>query len=649
MDLSLVGGSSQEYTSVLTAFGFVVFFYLVVNVLSEKQRVIHFILLLSAVLTGVFSILSLFTQNSSFNTIGTINAAGIYLIVMSVFGSALWLSQIKKWQYFVCLPFVSFFYLLIVDYWLLWFLFVLAHVILFVFMFVRSRDFAQSFRSVLPIILVLLSLLFWIWLPSPFSVSVPSEVSPNNTSSTNVAQKTLENFSPFLGSGPGTYAFDFATFHGPEINQTEFFNTRFDRASSYFLTLLPTIGYLGLNIFFIFLFALGVQSVVSWIKSNSREESTQIFIVLIPWLTLIVAADLYPFNFTLVWLIFLFSGLLGSQIFQKSATGIGNNIFLRLLFFVLLTIGTLAFLVGIFFTVQRYIAEVAFAKAVRSDREDMPLSEVVVSLDRAASLNRFDDRFYRTLSQALLLQANDQLKNASSETEFSQKDREYLQALFASSVNAAVRATELSPRNALNWLARGLVYRELINSVSDASKFAIEAYQKAVALEPLNPEMLNELGIAFAFASDDDSAEKTFRKAIELKANYAPAHYQLALLYEKQGRLDDAIGKMESVAKYNMKDVGVAFQLGQLYMRRNVEGDLARAKNAFSYAISLAPSFSNARWFLATIFEQEGNVQAVIEQIQKVLELDPDNTIAKSRLDRLLKGKLSSVVPEVIE
>ena len=84
-------------------------------------------------------------------------------------------------------------------------------------------------------------------------------------------------------------------------------------------------------------------------------------------------------------------------------------------------------------------------------------------------------------------------------------------------------------------------------------------------------------------------------------------------------------------------------------MRRNSEGDLERAKNALSYAVSLAPSFSNARWFLATIFEKEGNIDSAIEQVQKVLELNPDNAIVKSRLDRLLKGKLSSALPEVIE
>ncbi len=669
--LSWVGTSSQEYTSALTTFGFVVLFYLVINVLSDKHRAIHFLLLLSAVITGLFSIISLFTQNNSFNTVGTINAAGVYLVVMSIFASALWLFHTKEWMFrkfvgvvervtLICLPIITFVYILFVDYWLLWFVFVLGHVILFVLMLPRARDLTNSLRSILPIMLVIFALPFWFFLPSPISVSIPSELSPNTTASTTVAQKTLDNFSPLFGSGPGTYTFDFATFHGPEINQTEFYNTRFDRASSYFLTLLPTIGYLGLNLFIIFLFALGVWSVVFWIKSNSREESMQIFVVLIPWLTLILVAGLYPFNITLVWLLFLFSGLLASRILPKKMIESKSKSIVKILSLIILAIGTLAFLVGIFFTTQRYIAEIAFAKAVRSDRKDMPLTQVVASLDTAATLNRFDDRFYRTLSQALLLRTSEKLATFDSETKLSKENSEYLQSLIASSVNAAVRSTELSPRNALNWLERGLVYRELISLVPDAAMFSIESYKKAIKLEPLNPSVLNELGITYlamvkhkvvieGLEDPGVLAEQTFQKAIELKSNYSPAHYQLAILYDQQGRLNDAIGKMESVAKYNMKDVGVAFQLGQLYMRRNGEDDLVRAKNALSYAVSLAPSFSNARWFLASVYEQEGDTDAAIEQVKKVLELNPDNVMVKSRLDRLQSGKLSSSVPEVIE
>lgn len=645
--VSWVGGATQEYTSALTTFGLAVLFYLVVNVLSEKHNTIYFLLLSSGILVAILAIASLFTNNQTFNTIGTINAAGIYLIVMSIFASSIFLSENKRslspnvilrlraegspW-FFLLIPILTFVFLLIVDYWLLWFLFVLGHVLLIAYLMFRSGELARDFRSIVPILFLVLALPFWIWIQSPISISVPAEVTPNTQSSLIVARKTLEKFSPWFGSGPGTYVFDFATFHTAEINKTEFYNTRFDRASSFYLTLLPTVGYVGFISFAIFLLALGCRALF-----HPSTKSA----MFVPWLTLLIAAGFYPFNLTLVFLLFLFSGLLASQMAKQPAEKMRHPMFAKLILSVVLTVGSIGFLVGIFFAGQRYVAEMTFAKAVRSDREEMPLSEVVKSLDTAATLNRFDDRFYRVLSEALLLHAKEKIT--------ADDDPQFVQSLVSASVNMAVRATELSSRQTSNWLALGFVYRELIGAVPDASKFAIDAHKKATELEPLNPSVWNELGITFAATKDqDESAQKMFEKAIELKSNFAPAHYQLAKLFDRQGKLDEAIGKMESVAKYNSKDVGVAFELGQMYLRRNGVDDLERAKNAFSYAVSLAPSYSNARWFLATVFEKEGNLQAAIEQIEEVLKLNPENEIVKSRLDSLLKGKLSSSVPEEI-
>ncbi len=65
-----------------------------------------------------------------------------------------------------------------------------------------------------------------------------------------------------------------------------------------------------------------------------------------------------------------------------------------------------------------------------------------------------------------------------------------------------------------------------------------------------------------------------------------------------------------------------------------------RAKEVFEHVVTLAPSFSNARWYLASVYEQQSNLQGAIEQVERVLALDPTNEIIKNRLDRLYKGQL---------
>ena len=329
-------------------------------------------------------------------------------------------------------------------------------------------------------------------------------------------------------------------------------------------------------------------------------------------------------------------------------------------------LGSICFLTGVFFVSQRYGSEVAFAKAVRSDRQDASLTEVIQWLDTAVTFNQFDDRALRTLAQALLLRVQEQLQLVSSSDDLTEEAKAYIQGLMAASINAGVRATELSPENVVNWLMRGAVYRELMGVVPNADVFAIQAFETTTQLDPVNPVSWTELGTTYMQAAEQkrplttttdaeqahqaqilveeylNKGETSLNKAIELKSTYAPAHYQLGLAYERQGRLDDAIGKMESVALYNPEDVGVAFQLGQLYLRRAGTGDVERAKHAFEYAIVLTPTYSNARWFLASIYEQEGNLDGAIEQIKKVLELNPENALVQSRLERLKNGQITT-------
>ncbi len=680
--LSWVGGSTQEYTSFLTIVGLSLLYYLIVNTLSEQKahRIVYFLLILSAVFSAGFAFGDLFIGEEIFNPIGTLSSAGVFLISMTVLALSLWISHRKsdslmykgttgviEQGLIILLCLLVFAYLLALDDGFLWLLLELGLAILFAFVFFRSRDFSSVGRFFLPILLCVGALPFWFWLSSPFSVSLPSQVTLNSQTSQEIAKSSLDQGNPFFGSGPGTYLFVYAKEHSEAVNQTNFFDTRFDRAASFFFTLLPTIGLVGSASLLLFFVAMGIYGVVFILKARSRESGLSVLIAFTPWAVLVLSAFLFEFNFTLVAFIFLFSALMGSQVLTVSPLTRKESLAkIRFASFFLLAAGAFAFFVGIFVISQRYLAEVAFAKAVRADRQGTSLSEVIGWLDTAATLNRFDDRSYRVLAETLLLRINEQLHNVSSTAELTQESQSYVQALVGAAVNASVKATDLSPKNSVNWLVRGKVYRELMNVIPNASPFAISAFEKVIELDPVNPSHWNELGMAYLAAAErerplivaqdkqlanqaqalvDDfmkKGEAALEKAIELKSNYAPAHYQLSLTYERQGRLDEAILKMESVAKYNPQDVGVAFQLGQLYLRRAFSGDFVRAKNAFEYAITLAPSYSNARWFLASIYEQEGNVKGAIEQIEKVLELNPDNQLVKTRLDRIVNGQISN-------
>lgn len=695
--LSWVGAQRQEYTSVLTMGAAAVLFYLLANTMRgrSEHRAVHLVLLLSTAIVAVTTILevlgvpvaSRFAPSLTLNPIGTLTSLAAWLVVMSSFFLAVFVAHQKKdtllhegWLQVVEVALMyavlvgTALVLLLLDDSSLWALMALAVGLLFVFVLFRANDFPRRPLLLVPLAMLILSLAFWFVLPGLSGPSLPLEVTPSAATSQMIAEQTLQAHSSSWGSGPGTYAFDFARFRPAALNQTDFWNVRFDRASSFLLTLVPTIGMFGVTLLGLFVLLLLMQALVQVLRPGGREQWLESFAHLVPWLVLLASATMVAWNMTLVASFGVFSGLLASQIMNRDWTKTWHRApAAKLVFSFVFVVLSLGFLVGIFVTASRYAAEVAFSRAVMLDRKGGELQEVVSLLDRASTLNAHHDTYYRNLAEALLLRVEAQLSGVNSIDTLTPESTQYVQALIAASVNAAARATELSAHQALNWVSRGMLYRELMPVMGEAGAFAVSSYERAVELEPAHPGHWTALGVVYlavaeqarpltaspdaaaaaqATAQLDQSlsrAQAALDRAVELKPNYAPAHYQLAVVYQRQGRMNDAIGKMESVAQYNQLDVGVFFQLGMMYLSRDGAGDRDRAKEALSRAVELEPAYANAHWFLATLYEQEGDLAAAVREVEAVLKLNPDNEIVQSRLERLLVGQISTEVPEAIE
>lgn len=701
---SWIGTSGAEYTSVLTWIGLALLFFLVTLFQKELglSKALWMILVSSASLVGLIGVLSVFgvsiipffpsLATFAFNTIGTVNTLAIFLIAMSLYACSILLATGahdrvllkgtgRIWIFIaIALLFLETIVLLLaLDYALLWILFLCGNSILFIFAIFKPRAFPSMNLLFIPVIFTVVSALFWFFLPSPFSIKLPLEVSPSFQTSIQITNATLSDSQPLFGSGPGTYAMDYAKYHSQAINETDFWNTRFDRAASFIFTLAPTVGYVGTGLFLFFILFLLAEAIrkivvlssqkggiVGAVLTGSDPDSwVDVFHVFVPWFVLVLAAFLFSFNSTLVITLMLFSGLLAAQSgLKEKQIKFSQNKAVALLSAVCFVGLTFALFIGIFFTTGRYAAEIAFTNAVHADRTKADTKVIVAELDHASTLNQWNDDYLRNLAGALLLRVQDELKSASPNAPLSDASKKYLQALVAASVNASARATALSPHSVSNWLMRGNIYRSLTGLVDQSSKFSVDAYKHAINLEPLNPNHWNELGktqLAIADAvqpltvSKDpasaaqakkdwqaalDEAEKDFQSATVLKSNFAPAHYQLALVYEREGKLDLAIAKLESVMNYNNTDIGVGFELGTLYTKRGGEGDLVKAKAVFEHVVLLAPSYSDAHWFLASVYEKLGNKDAAIKEIEAVLKLNPNNQIVKIRLDKLKAGAL---------
>ena len=75
---------------------------------------------------------------------------------------------------------------------------------------------------------------------------------------------------------------------------------------------------------------------------------------------------------------------------------------------------------------------------------------------------------------------------------------------------------------------------------AEQAELAVGALERAVLYEDRNSNMFFAKGLAHLEADDLHSAERAFKKAVEIERDYIPALHNLGLVYERQGRLDEA-------------------------------------------------------------------------------------------------------------
>lgn len=83
---------------------------------------------------------------------------------------------------------------------------------------------------------------------------------------------------------------------------------------------------------------------------------------------------------------------------------------------------------------------------------------------------------------------------------------------------------------------------------------AMALYQKAIELDPMFPDVYNDLGIIYEAKGYYDRAEEVYLKAVKLDPAYLSAYSNLALMYEGQRNLDKAAFYWQKRAEMGLND-----------------------------------------------------------------------------------------------
>ena len=296
---------------------------------------------------------------------------------------------------------------------------------------------------------------------------------------------------------------------------------------------------------------------------------------------------------------------------------------------------------------QRYLGQVYYSQGIRAlGRGEAHLAFAKVL--RATQLTPAVDVYWRDLSQLAMRRMNEELGRRDLPQE---KLSQRVQVFFSLAVNSAKKATDVAPNNVANWQTRGFIYRNSIGLARGAFEWAIKSYEKAKTLEPTNPFIYLEIARTYitqatimqqlqkkeAMKENLRMSKENLKKAIALKHDYWPAHFQEAILFDLEGRLDEAIQKLEEIKPFAQQDPGLAFQLGSLYWRKE---DIKNAKREFERAVQLSPDFANARYFLGLIYDKEGNKEKAIEEFEQIASYSRENERQVAEiLENLRQGK----------
>jgi tetratricopeptide (TPR) repeat protein len=93
---------------------------------------------------------------------------------------------------------------------------------------------------------------------------------------------------------------------------------------------------------------------------------------------------------------------------------------------------------------------------------------------------------------------------------------------------------------------------------------AIAAYERAVAEEPGNGSLLNNLAMAYKASGDRDRAEAALRRAIAAEPGLSYPHKNLAMLLVVRGARDSALVHLEEAARLDPGDAETAATIGAL-------------------------------------------------------------------------------------
>lgn len=439
---------------------------------------------------------------------------------------------------------------------LLWKILGVSALVIFVY---RIATYVGNRRSMFPVyafVTILLSLLFLLsgrfiggLLPNALGLS-NVEISPSVETTFAVGQKIITQY-PVLGIGPNRFAEAWALWKPIIINNTQFWDTAFGSGFGFLPTVAINNGTLGILSWLVFVGTI-LAAVFAYIRKTFKDTKSPItvawaFVVLF----ILISNFFYSFGIGMIMLLFVSLGVFASMRTDFESTEVmeidflndPRKSFVSILFLVLLMIGAAG---TSFKFVERFASVPYFNGSLMATN----VAQAESLIDKAISLHQ-NDLYFRTYAQIELAQ----LSLLAQKQNISNEEQATLQTIFDKALQSATLAINYDPKNYINHQMLGVVYSTAGRlGVEGAGDKAIEAYNVASKLNPLNPGLKLSVANEYSNANKNTEAKKFAEEALSLSPNYIDALVFLAQTEKRLGNTNKATEYAERALVLNPND-----------------------------------------------------------------------------------------------
>jgi len=193
------------------------------------------------------------------------------------------------------------------------------------------------------------------------------------------------------------------------------------------------------------------------------------------------------------------------------------------------------------------------------------------------------------------------------------------------------RALKIDPNFVLARYDLAVTYR----GMGEVDKAIVE-YEKVLKINPRFPEALSNLGGQYFRKGDVKQAVAHFQKAIEVYPNFIQALSNLGAALNKQGNSKQALPHLKKALSLDPEFAVAYFNLGNAYF---AVGKLDEAETAFNDAVEKGVDFLSLHWKLHEIHLKKGRRSQAIDELNLILQIDPEHPEANQKLKELQSTK----------